>query len=382
MGDRVAIIGVGMTPRRLISPEASYREMTFEAATRAYLDAGISHQEVDSFVSVCEDFHEGTSITDEYTPDQLGAVLKPVQTIAGDGLQGVAVAVMLLRSGIADIVAVESHCKSSNILRHGEILEMALDPVYERPLRLNAHYLAGLEMRRYLHDSGTIEDAVAAVVVKNRRNALANPTAPFGAMVDLSTVLASAPVSEPLREAEISAYADGAVVLVLATEDVAKRSPRPVWVRGIGWSSDSPWLARRSWSEATYVTLASLMAYQMAGITKPAQDIQFAELDDTYAYKELQHLEAADLAPRGRAGRMTLDGETGPGGWLPINPSGGSLGGGYAFDTTALYRTAEAVYQVRGEAGHYQVPRATIGLVVSWRGVPTQSGGALVLGAN
>ncbi len=382
MSDRVAIVGVGATPRRPLSLEASYREMTFEAASRAYLDAGIAHHDIDSFVSVCEDLHEGTSITDEYTPDQLGAVLKPVQTIAGDGLQGIAVAVMLLRSGIADTVAVESHCKSSNILRHNEVLEMALDPVFERPLQVNPHYLAGLEMRRYLHDSGTVEDAVAAVVVKNRRNALANPTAPFGAMIDLSAVLASPAVSEPLREADISGYADGAVVVVLANEDVAKRSPRPVWVRGIGWSSDHSWVAHRAWAEAPYTVLATRMAYRMAGITKPAQDIQFAEVDDTYAYKELQHLEAADLMPRGRAGRMTLDGETGPGGWLPVNPSGGSLGGGYAFDTTALYRTAEAVHQVRGEAGRYQVPRGTIGLVISWRGLPTQSGGALVLGAN
>ncbi len=382
MSERVAIVGAGTTPPRRLSPDLSYRELTFEAATRAYLDAGLTHQDIDSFISVCEDLHEGTSITDEYTPDQLGAVLKPVQTIAGDGLQGVAVAVMLLRAGIADVVAVESHCKSSNILRHGEVLEMAFDPVYERPLRVNPHYVAGLEMCRYLHDSGTVAEAVAAVVVKNRRNALTNPTAPYGAVLAVDDVLASPPISEPLREADISAYADGAVVLVLATEDVAKRAPRPVWVRGIGWSSDSPWLARRSWSEATYASMATAMAYQMAGITDPRQEIHFAEIDDTYAYKELQHLEAAQLAPRGRAGRMTIDGETARGGWLPINPSGGSLGFGYCFDTTALYRTAEAVRQVRGDAGRGQVPRATTGLVISWRGVPTQTGGALVLGAH
>ncbi len=381
MGDRVAIVGVGSTALRPLSSEASYRELTFAAASRAYLDAGVTHQEIDSFVSVCEDLHEGTSITDEYTPDQLGAVLKPVQTIAGDGLQGVAVAVMLLRSGIADVVAVESHCKSSNILRHEEVLEMAFDPLYERPLRANPHYVAGLEMRRYLYDSGTIEDAVAAVVVKNRRNALANPTAPYGAVLTVDDVLASPAISEPLRESAVSAYADGAVVLVLATEEVAKRLPRPVWIRGIGWSSDSPGLARRTWAEPTYAAMATAMAYRMAGVADPRQEIHFAEVDDTYAYKELQHLEAANLAPRGRAGRMTLDGETSRGGWLPVNPSGGSLGFGYCFDTTALYRTVEAVRQVRGDAGRYQVPRASTGLVISWRGVPTQSGGALVLSA-
>jgi hypothetical protein len=52
---------------------------------------------------------------------------------------------------------------------------------------------------------------------------------------------------------------------------------------------------------------------------------------------------------------------------------------GYCYDATALYRIAEAVRQIRGEAGRAQVAAAGTGLVVSWRGIPTQTGGALVL---
>lgn len=378
----VAIVGVGVTPPRPRTPERSYRELTFEAASRAYADAGVTHRDIDSFVSVCEDIHEGTSITDEYTPDQLGAVLRPVQTIAGDGLQGVATAVMLIRSGIADLVAVEAHCKPSNILRHNDVLEMAFDPVYERPVRANPHYVAGLEMRRYLHDTGTPEEAVAMVVVKNRRHALFNPIAPYGAPLRPDDVLASPLVAEPLRELEISPYADGAVVLVLGSEEAAHRSRKPVWVRGIGWASDSPWLALRSWSEAAYTTLAAEMAYRMAGIADPIREIRFAEVDDTYAYKELLHLEAAGLAPRGQAGRLAMDGSLQREGNLPVNPSGGSLGMGYCFDASALYRTAAAVQQIRGEAGPAQLRATATGLIVSWRGIPTQTGGAMVVSAD
>ena len=381
MTDRVAVVGVGFPPPRPLSPDASYREMTFDAAGRAYADAGIAHDEVDSFISVCEDIHEGTSITDEYTPDQLGAVLRPVQTIAGDGIQGLATALMLIRSGIADIVAVEAHCKTSNILRHHEVLDLAFDPVFERPLGANAHYVAALEMRRFLHDTRTSEAAVAKVVVKNRRQALANPLAPFAATLSAEAVLASPPVAEPLRELEISAYADGAVVIVLASEERARRAPKPVWIRGIGWMSDSPWLASRDWSTAAYARLAAAMAYKMAGIDAPQSEIRFAEIDDTYAYKELQHVEAAGLAASGEAGKMTLSGETALRGRLPVNPSGGSLGMGYCYDASALYRTAEVVRQIRGEAGRTQVSDATTGLIVSWRGVPTQTGGALVMSA-
>jgi acetyl-CoA C-acetyltransferase len=381
VNDRVAVVGVGATPLRRLSPDASYRELTFDAATRAYADAGVAHSDVDSFISVCEDIHEGTSITDEYTPDQLGAVLRPVQTVAGDGIQGIATALMLIRSGIADVVAVEAHCKTSNILHHHEVLDLAFDPVFERPLGANAHYVAALEMRRYLHDSGTPEEAVAEVVVKNRRQALANPLAAFAAAMTAEAVLASPAVTEPLRDLEVSPYADGAVVLVIASEETVRRAAKPVWIRGIGWSSDSPWLASRDWSAASYARLASEMAYKMAGISAPAEEIRFAEIDDTYAYKELQHLDAGGLAPAGGAGKMTLDGETALRGRLPVNPSGGSLGMGYCYDASALYRVAEAVRQIRGEAGRAQVADATTGLVISWRGIPTQTGGALVLSA-
>ena len=48
------------------SPDLSYKELTYEAAVKAYADAGVEpRKDVDSFVTVAEDFIEGTSIFDE-----------------------------------------------------------------------------------------------------------------------------------------------------------------------------------------------------------------------------------------------------------------------------------------------------------------------------
>src|ERR671919_544723 len=106
MGDRVAIVGVGHAGYAPITAGLSYKELTFEAALRAYDDAGIDpRKDVDSFVSVSEDFWEGTSIFDEYVPDQIGAALRPVHTVTADGLLGIATAVMLIRSGQGQVVA-------------------------------------------------------------------------------------------------------------------------------------------------------------------------------------------------------------------------------------------------------------------------------------
>ncbi len=177
----VAIVGVGWSPFRTITPDISYKEMMYEAAVRAYSDAGIDpRRDVDSFVTVAEDFNEGTSIFDEYVPDQLGAMQRPVHTITGDGIHGLAAAVMQILTGQFDVVVVEGHSKASNIKSPPRILAYAMDPVFNRPLAAHPYFIAGLEMHRYLVETGAPLEACAHVAVKNRRNALINPLGAYG----------------------------------------------------------------------------------------------------------------------------------------------------------------------------------------------------------
>jgi acetyl-CoA C-acetyltransferase len=90
MSKRVAIIGIGTTGFRATTPDVSYRELTYEAAMKAYLDAGVEPKDIGSFVSTAEDFFEGYSIADEYSPDQVGAVLRPIYTVPGDFIHSLA----------------------------------------------------------------------------------------------------------------------------------------------------------------------------------------------------------------------------------------------------------------------------------------------------
>ena len=164
MNERVAIVGVGWSGFKPVTPEVSYKELMYAAAVRAYADAGVDpRRDIESFVTVAEDFHEGTSIFDEYVPDQLGAALKSMHTICGDGLHGLATAAMLIHTGQFDLVALEGHSKASNILTLPEVTAYAQDPVLNRPLRFNTHFVAGLEMNRFLHESGNQRDHCAAV---------------------------------------------------------------------------------------------------------------------------------------------------------------------------------------------------------------------------
>src|SRR3990172_5537695 len=139
MSRRVAIVGIGYTAFRATSPGLSYKELMFEAATKAYADAGLDpRRDIDSFLSCSEDFHEGTSILGEYVPDQIGGAQRPVYTVGGDAIHGLATAYMQILSGVAGVVAVEAHSKASNIGTAERVQALALDPIFVRPLGLHA----------------------------------------------------------------------------------------------------------------------------------------------------------------------------------------------------------------------------------------------------
>jgi acetyl-CoA C-acetyltransferase len=377
MGSGVAVGGVGWSGFARETPDVSYKELMFAAARAAYGDAGLNPRtDVDSFVCCSEDFLEGTSIFDEYVPDQLGAVQRPVQTVAGDGLFGIATAEMLIRSGVAEIVAVEAHSKASNMRSLGAIEAFAMDPVLNRPLEVATLAVAGLEMNRFLATTGNTVEHCAAVSARNRTSAARNPLAVYGEPFD-----DDAPVFDPLRRLDVAEPADGCVVVVLASEErAASLARRPVSLLGTGWSSGSPTLESRDWERADSVERAARTAYGASGISPG--DVDVAEIDDTYTYKELQHLEALGLAPAGGSGALVAGGafDRGAGDGRPVvNESGGALGQGNLFEANGLARVLECVLQLRGDAGQRQVDGARVALAQSSRAVPSTSAAVAIL---
>src|ERR1044071_9756022 len=150
-------------------------------------------------------------------------------------------------------------------------------------------------MNLFLQQSGITPDDCAAVVAKNRTNALANPIAAYPQAITPFNVSSSAYFAFPLREAEMARHADGAVVIVLANEAKASNSrAKTVWVLGAGFANDSATIESRNWAKASYAEIAAKDAYKEAQIDDPTR-IDLFELDDTYAYKELQHFSAVGL---------------------------------------------------------------------------------------
>jgi len=235
-------------------------------------------------------------------------------------------------------------------------------------------------MNRYLYESGNTREDCAAVVVKNRYNAMANPSAHYGADLFIDDIVHGPPLAWPLGCRETAKHADGAIVMVLASDAAARNlTDKPIWLQGIGWVNGSPSLESRDWGGVQYLSRAAQMAYNQAGIDNPLQIVDFAEIDDIYAYKELQSLETLGFCQPGEAGDLTSGGFTTPDGDLPVNVSGGSLGWGHLLDATGLARALEVVIQLRSEAGTRQLGDVNVGLAQSWRGVPTTSGAVAIL---
>jgi acetyl-CoA C-acetyltransferase len=384
MTNKVAVVGIGATQFRSISPDVSYKELMFEAAVKAYEDAGIDpRRDVDTFVTCAEDYHEGTSIFDEYVPDQLGAALKQMHTISGEGLHGIAAAWLQIMTGEFDVAVVEAHSKASNILTPDGVAVCAQDPVFNRPLGLNNLFIAGLEMNLFLQRSGLSREHCAAVVKKNRANALANPVAGRAARLSDDDFRASPMVAYPLSELDIAQPVDGAVVVVLASEAWLRKrynnGSKPVFLSGVGWCNGSFSLESRNWERQDFVTKAADMAYRHAGIKCPAKEIDFAEVDDTYSYKELQHLVELRLVGEGELKGWIESGRTELRGNLPVNSSGGALGMGYLYEATGLARFYWAVQELRGACGKNQLPNPRTALVHAWRGLPTTSVAVAIL---
>ncbi|MFZ8792896.1 MAG: thiolase domain-containing protein [Acidilobaceae archaeon] len=371
---RVAVVGVGWYGFKTTVPELSFREMMFEAAVRAYEDAGVDpRRDVDAFISCQEDFWEGIAISDEFAPEPIGGVLRPTMTITGDGLQCVGQAYMMIKSGAFNVVAVEAHAKPSDIMSPQEIYEFSLDPNI-RTLKIpNPLFQAGLDAVAYMRRSGASREHLAMVAVKNKVRGLLNPRASHSAKVTLDQVLDSKPVIHPLTRYEIAGFTDVAINVVLASEDVARRlGDKHVWVEGIWWATEvgTGAVEWHEWGRMPSMRLAALGAYKLAGVEDPLRQTDFSEVEDRFSYMELLSLEELGLGGGG-AHRMLESGYYNPEGGYPVNPSGGSLSMGVTLEATGLSRLLEVVLQLRGEAGGVQLKDVRRAVVASWRGPPT-----------
>ncbi len=377
----VAVIGVGESRLRHDSSDKFFKEMMYEAAYRAYLDAGVDPREdVDAFITSSEDLWEGLAIFDEYVPDQLGGVLKPVFTVGGDGLHGVIHGYMLIKTGRFDVVAVEAHSKASEIGDIKGVVRFALDPIYLRPIVKDVDVLPALEMQASMEAYGFGMDVVNEVVLKNHAYGSLN-SAVYAENLDEYNLESSEVIAPPLRTIDKANYVDGGFVVVLASKKFVEEHgvDNAVWIEGVGWATQGGSFERSLELPGEGLRVASEMAYSMAGVYDPFDEFSFAEVDDRFSYREPVSLKAlgiskGDLYEEYASGLYDMDGR------LPVNLSGGYLANGYPLEAGGLFRLVYAVKQFRGEAGSTQLDYVERAVVAVRREIPSNSYAVAILG--
>jgi acetyl-CoA acetyltransferase len=230
---------------------------------------------------------------------------------------------------------------------------------------------------RYMKEYGLTHEQLAYVAVAQRRWAARNPRAMFRDIITTDDVLASRLVAYPFHLLECCLVTDGGGALVVTSADRAADFPKPpVHVLGTGEAAEAPMISQMiDFTESQAFRQAGQRAFAEAGIT--TADVDHLMIYDAFAHVPIYGLEALGFVKKGEGGPFIADGNTEPGGSVPLNTNGGGL----SYTHTGMYgmfAIQEGVRQIRGEAAA-QLGTADISVVVGNGGMFATSG-VLVLG--
>jgi acetyl-CoA C-acetyltransferase len=351
----VGICAVAQTTWQRDKWQERFQGMALEVLESLLAQTGVDFAEdggIGMTISVSDDIFDARTISDNGMTDVLGAHFRCEEKVAQEGLQALYYALAAIRSGHVDRVLVLGHCKESQGASRNQVTHMAFDPFYTRPVGLDFCAAAGLQAQAYLARTPLSDEQMARVVVRARRLGAGNPAHPEVVPVSAREVIDSPLLADPIRTLHAYPVSDGAVGMIVAAEDVARRiTDRPVWISGVGNCMDSFFLGDRDLAANFALKEAARRAYRRAGIDDPRAAFDLVEISDQYAYQQPLWMEGLGLIDEGGGGAwIDADGPDRD----RVNLSGGMLAGN-ALILGGLVRAAEAALQLRGEAGTRQV---------------------------
>jgi acetyl-CoA C-acetyltransferase len=255
-----------------------------------------------------------------------------------------------------------------------------------RLARNYASYYAPMA-RRFQEMYGVDERVRAEIAVRNRGNACHSPYAQQPGRHTIEEVLQGEIVSDPLRFLECCAMSVGSAAALLCSEEVAYQlTDKPVRLSIAGGSHtlrtgdrrpmeipllpnetaegyrelyddmkkhDGRWPGFESFGATRF---AAYMAYGMAGIENPIEDLDLVETHDAFTISDLQTYGDVGLTLYGHEQEYVTSGEsylmnpkTGEQGKCPANLSGGLLGTMHAVGATGIFQCGEVAWQIQGK---------------------------------
>ncbi|WP_134321673.1 thiolase C-terminal domain-containing protein [Cumulibacter soli] len=361
VGAHAAIVGASETASLGALPQMSVLELHAEAARAAAADAGISMSEIDGIATARP--------LPLDVAHYLGINARWIDGTAVGGtsfLLHVRHAAAAIAAGAANVVLI-SHGESGRS-RVGALgaPDDSATPVgqFDKPYGAVTPYSTfTIPAMRFLHERGLGVDALASVVVEQRKWAIGNPRAARTKPVSIEDVLAAAPIAYPFTKDMCCVVTDGGGALIMTSAeraaDLSPKSP-PVYLLGAGEANGSPLVSQMP-------DLGSFEGFRRSSAEALAQaGIGTGDIDhfmgyDAFAHLPLYMLEDIGFVGRGESAAFVADGQTGRDGALPMNTNGGGL----SYTHTGMYgmfAIQESVRQLRGTAFN-QLPDIELSLV-------------------
>jgi len=324
---KVAIVASAQTELRPAWSDAQHIDLISAVVTSVFKGTGLTLDDVDFVIDSGSDVLDGRSISNCGFLGALGAHHKEETRVEEDGLWAALYGVNKIRSGASGIGLIVAYSKPSESSVDAYWASQC-EPFYQRPVGFGQRAANGIQAQRYLAATGTSDRALADLVAKRWAAAAAFGDVAIDRAPDADAVLASPDAAHPLRELMLARPVDGAVAVLIAREDVARRMDRsPVFVTGMGASMDSHAFSARRAGTLASCEAAAKRAYAAAGWGGDSADV--AEISGSSVVGELMAIDALGLD----AGKVAINTS---GGALPADP----------IMATGLIRLAQAARQL------------------------------------
>ena len=423
----VYMVSGGVSKFTKARPDLTFQPMVKEAFDYALRDLdlpfGKAFELIDgSVASYFSDHFQRQLMSGIMVQDYLGLCPKPSHRVEGGGATGglcFQEAWKSVASGLMDVCVAYGFETMShvNTWKGNEFIALASDVSFDYPVGGFYTGYYAMMVVRHMMEFGTTVEQMASISVKNHNNAFHNPYAQKRERLTVADVRSSPMVAWPLTRRDICVMSDGAAAAILASEEglneiekATGRRPAVARLTGIGRGTDAMRMADRPHREVVLLPhekpsdyaglkypgihsfragrMAAKLAYEMAGIANPVEELDFIELHDAYTSSEIQTYEDLGLCRYGQGGPWAEEGhpflanldyglKLKKPGTLPVNPSGGLIACGHPVGATGLMQAVFALWQLQGTLGKHfgsdalQVPGARRGLIHSHAGTGT-----------
>lgn len=343
----VAIVGAAETTDLGVIPHMSQIELHADAARNALEDCGLKPADIDGFATAGE------------RPTEVAFHLGITPTwVDGTSVGGCS---FMLHVRHAAAAINEGLC-STVLITHGESGRSrigrggfgggasSLSGQFEGPFGgIGPPTMFTIPVMRYMHEYGLTHEQLAMVAVVQREWASKNPRASMHDPITVEDVLNSRLIAYPFHLLECCLVTDGGGALILTSAERARDFPtKPVYILGTGESVETPMVSQmEDFTSSKAFRVSGKKAFDEAGINH--DDVDHLMIYDAFAHLPIYGLEDLGFVGRGEAGPFIWEGNTRPGGKLPLNTNGGGLSYMHS-GMYGMYALQESVRQLRGTA--------------------------------